>query len=247
MIASAKRKRKPTGLVLWQGPSAIDGGPIVVIATLRTDNRKTGPMVQVWILRADVEPHIAKRRNLDVSICGNCPHKGNGGKGSSCYVIAHQGPLQVYRAWQRGNYVDYVPADHDHLLRDQSIRMGAYGDPCAAPYTVWSNLARLSSLHTGYTHQHATGRNWRFRGLLMASCETLEQSQTAHARGWRTFRTMPSVEQRSPLEILCPATKGTHCADCGLCSGASGARSICIPVHGGKPVLSNYRKHITTT
>jgi hypothetical protein len=41
----------PGGLVLWEGPSRLDGSPIVAIATFRTDNRKTGPMIQTWIIR----------------------------------------------------------------------------------------------------------------------------------------------------------------------------------------------------
>jgi hypothetical protein len=44
--------------VLWKGPSAIDGEPIVLIATgvlgkrggLSTANRKTGAMTQLWIM-----------------------------------------------------------------------------------------------------------------------------------------------------------------------------------------------------
>jgi len=45
-------------VILWRGPSAIDGRPIVVVATgvpsrkgvLRGANAKTGRMTQVWIL-----------------------------------------------------------------------------------------------------------------------------------------------------------------------------------------------------
>ena len=48
--------RKPRGLVLYEGPSEIDGKPIVCIATLDSRNRKTGNMVQTWILRQDVSP-----------------------------------------------------------------------------------------------------------------------------------------------------------------------------------------------
>jgi hypothetical protein len=41
----------PTGYEVWRGPSAIDGAPIVVIATVRSNNRKTGAMLQSWIIR----------------------------------------------------------------------------------------------------------------------------------------------------------------------------------------------------
>lgn len=64
------------GLVLWEGPSRLDGAPIVLIATgMRrgSSNEKTGPMVQTWILRQDVAPHVAQRTGADASVCGDCP------------------------------------------------------------------------------------------------------------------------------------------------------------------------------
>jgi hypothetical protein len=250
MIASVRsrpRPVKPDGLVLYHGPSSFDGECIVVIATLHSENQKTGDMVQTWILRADCEPHLAIQHGRDRSVCWNCPARGNGnGTGNWCYVNAGQAPLQVYRSWVAGNYPTYDPRYHDHLLRGREIRMGAYGDPCAAPYRIWSNLARLSRQHTGYTHQWNQPRFWRFRQLLMASCETLAQAHAAHARGWRTFRSLPCADQRDPsIEIYCPSAR-VQCADCSLCRGASGARSICIEAHGSKPIMANYRKHLVS-
>jgi hypothetical protein len=43
-------------IVLYRGPSLLDGSPIVAIATIGSTNVKTGPMVQTWILRADMNP-----------------------------------------------------------------------------------------------------------------------------------------------------------------------------------------------
>jgi len=64
------------GLELWRGASRLDGAPIVAIATglaAPSSNPKTGPMVQTWILRADVAPHEAQRDGRDASVCGDCP------------------------------------------------------------------------------------------------------------------------------------------------------------------------------
>jgi hypothetical protein len=47
------------GIVIYRGPSILDGSPIVVIATglgSGSSNRKTGALVQTWILRDDVSP-----------------------------------------------------------------------------------------------------------------------------------------------------------------------------------------------
>lgn len=47
------------GFVLYEGPSVLDGAPIVAIATMSTKNAKTGAMVQTWILRANMAPLAA--------------------------------------------------------------------------------------------------------------------------------------------------------------------------------------------
>jgi hypothetical protein len=54
--------KTPNGYILYQGPSAIDGKPIVVIATgfaSKSNNGKTGDMIQTWIIRQDIAPHLA--------------------------------------------------------------------------------------------------------------------------------------------------------------------------------------------
>ena len=62
--------------IFYRGASQIDGAPIVGIATVNSGNRKTGVMVQTWIIRDDVHPVVASRTGADASICGNCPHRG---------------------------------------------------------------------------------------------------------------------------------------------------------------------------
>ena len=64
---------KQRGFILYDGPSVLDGQPIVVIATMETSNRKTGQMVQTWIIRSDISPTDAAKIGLDSSVCGHCP------------------------------------------------------------------------------------------------------------------------------------------------------------------------------
>src|SRR5512145_2281288 len=71
------RLRKPIGLVLYEGPSRITGEPIVVILTglvRPSKNQKTGPMLQCWILRRDMNPIKAGERGKATltAICGVC-------------------------------------------------------------------------------------------------------------------------------------------------------------------------------
>ena len=52
-LPRASAQSKPNGLVLYHGPSRINRREIVVIATglrRKSRNRKTGKMVQIWIL-----------------------------------------------------------------------------------------------------------------------------------------------------------------------------------------------------
>ena len=67
---------KHKGFVIQRGLSPIDGKPFVVIMTMESKNRKTGNMIQVWIMRDDIDPVEAVREGDDYSICGKCPHRG---------------------------------------------------------------------------------------------------------------------------------------------------------------------------
>ena len=58
------------GFVFYDGPSLIDGAPIIGIAVLESSNAKTGNMVQTYILRADMAPLAAIASGDDVSTAG---------------------------------------------------------------------------------------------------------------------------------------------------------------------------------
>jgi len=90
--------------IIYNGPSQIDGKPIVVIATYSNRNRKTGAVVQTYILRSDINPLEASKNGEDYSICGSCPMRGEVtkdpkrkiAKGRRCYVNLGQGVLIVF-------------------------------------------------------------------------------------------------------------------------------------------------------
>jgi hypothetical protein len=239
---------KPNGAVLWRGPSRLDGAPIVAIAVgLAEDssNRKTGAMVQTYILRADMAPTVAIVTGLDKSICGDCRHRGDGnGRGRTCYVNTGQGPLAVFRAYTRGLYpaADDIPA----VGVGRIVRLGTYGDPATVPAGVWRALVSRASGHTGYTHQ------WRetpqLRGLCMASVDSATEALEATLLGWRTFRVVhPGDLTRLKREAICPASaeadRKLQCAQCLACAGADGRRgSIVIQAHGGFAVMANIQR-----
>ena len=241
---------KPRSSIIYNGPSLIDGSPIVVVAIIKSGNRKTGNLIQSHILRADVDPLTASRNGTDFAICGNCTHRGtahdgsNGKKtanGRTCYVNLGQGPLIVYKGLKRGIYPTADREQTRAIGRARMVRLGTYGDPQAVPATVWDDLLAESQGWTGYTHQHDAAPDYR---RLMASADTPQQAEAFHNRGIRTFRVIPVSTWEGngkaalmKAEALCPASKEAGyratCETCKLCTGSNtAARSIAIVAHG---------------
>ena len=206
----------------------------VIIATgfsTPSDNRKTGDMIQIWILCKAVDPVEAIKQGLDRLICGNCRHRGDGhGKERSCYVNAGQAPLGIWRAWKAGRYPTLQFMDG---FAGRKVRFGAYGDPTWLPLPLALAIAGVASGHTGYTHQWRKPSLQPWRQILMASVDTVAELVIARSLGWSTFR-VTSDSNHEATESLCASDRdGTPCADCLACAGVRGGlRSIHIPVHG---------------
>lgn len=217
--------------ILYKGPSMLTGEPIVVVAVFTNTNRKTGAMVQTYILRDNGESPMANAKSLaDAAICGACPHRQ--GLGGACYVNLGQGPRAVYSAYLRGAY---AKGDATAMGNGRMVRLGTYGDPAAVPFEVWSALTAKATGWTGYTHQsRARGFDRRILSLCMISADTAKQADKANASGARTFRVMGKGDTLRAGEIECLSdAKGLTCAECKLCNGAEGkGPSIAIHVHG---------------
>jgi hypothetical protein len=243
-LQSALRKRVWAGVVLYEGPSQIDGKPIVVIANrieTKSTNDKTGNMVQTWIMRSDIAPTEALKTGDDASVCGNCRHRPK--KKGSCYVVVFRAPLGVWKAFHNGRYarpgIDFDKRLVFGLFAGKAFRMGSYGDPAAAPFRVWRSATLNADVVNGYSHQWRDPRFQAFKLLCMASADTPEDMADAHALGWRTFRVRAAQEPVvKGLEAICPASKEagykTDCATCKSCGGNSAkARvSMVIMAHG---------------
>ena len=226
------------GVVVYDGPSAIDGAPILGILTRDSSNVKTGTMDQLWIIRADMSPAEASRTGCDCSVCGGCPHRGRMVDGvlvgRSCYVTLFQGPRAVFDAWARGVY---RAADSLDDIREagagRRVRLGAYGDPAALPAAVVRALVSRAAGWTGYTHQWKSARlAGQLRDILQASCDTLQDLQRATAAGWGTFTVLPTGAEMPIGAVECANSRtGVTCAECMECDGRSG-QHIAIHAHG---------------
>jgi hypothetical protein len=206
----------------------------VIIATgfsNPSDNRKTGDMIQIWILVRQCNPVQAIKKGLDRLICGSCRHRGNGSGGErSCYVNAGQVPLGIWKAWKAGAY---LPLPSVSVFAGRRVRFGAYGDPTHLPLSLALAIAGAASGWTGYTHQWRKPSLQSWRQILMASVDTTAELIIARSMGWSTFRVSPDMDHHT-METLCASDReGTPCADCLACAGSrDGQRAVFIPAHG---------------
>ena len=222
--------------IIYNGPSLLDGKPIVVIATYSNRNTKTGKVVQTYILRSDINPLEASKTGQDFSICGSCPMRGEVttdpkrkiAKGRKCYVNLGQGVLIVFKSFLRGVYKEGDPRT---MGRDRFVRVGTYGDPAAVPSHVWDELLSECETWTAYTHQ----KPWR-PDIAMQSADSYDEAKAHWAAGRRTFRVIVDLgDSDKTNEALCPASKEAgrrvQCTACKLCKGSSLAKSIAIVEH----------------
>lgn len=231
-------QKKLHSFTVWQGPSEIDGSPIALLALRGSSNRKTGALIQTYILRIDVNPMVAVKQGKDRAICGKCRHssKGNGGDGT-CYVNL-QGPASTWKAFQRGKYPLVSMAVASEQVAGEKVRLGTYGDPCAVPQAVWHAFLASVAGCTGYTHGWKEPRYSWLKGYAMASCDTAPEYEQARSEGWRGFYVVPKGTARPEGSFLCPASaeagKKLTCLECMACDGNRTERkaSVYIPVHG---------------
>jgi hypothetical protein len=228
--------------IIYEGPSLIDGSPIVAIAQVKTGNRKTGDMVQTWVIRSDIDPITASRTGADTAICGDCPHKGTPSdkatgwaKDRTCYVNLLFAPNGVFKAYRKGAYD--TAQGHDAIAaiaKGKGVRLCSDGDPAACPSYVWESLTSQAEFVAAYTHNPVNP----MPHTIMTSADNAAQAHSAWDKGERTFRVVSDLAQLiKGKEVLCPASdeagNRATCATCKLCGGNSvKAKSVAIVAHG---------------
>lgn len=235
--------KKPLGYIAYEGPSVIDGRPIVVIVNklAGSANAKTGAdLVQTFIIRADVAPTNALKTGADVSICGQCVHrpilaKYNGQ--APCYVNTDRSVRSVFEAYRRGRYARATPAQLRAVLAGRKVRLGTYGDPAAAPVAMWQEITADATGVVGYSHQwqSADFDHAAWAPLVMASADSIDEAAQANLYGMRVFRVSVGVDRQAG-ETTCPASaeggRKATCDSCMLCGGTrKAARDIVIADH----------------
>lgn len=230
-------KLMPFNAVIYEGPSMLNGDPIFVIATARTSNREIGPMIQFWIVPA-ISPLEAVKTGADAAVCGDCKYRNGGNgqtKGRGCFVEWWRSPENIWQA--RESAEDMTPAFFAACYPGRQFRISGYGDPLAAPLSVWDPLLRVAAGWTAHTHQWHRPEAEPLRAWCMASVDTMEEQHAAAAMGWRTYRVREFGGYVAPDETICPkSAEANHratCATCSLCRGAARpARHVVVAAHG---------------
>ena len=256
-----KSIKEPTGYILYEGKSLYkesDNDIVVILQTGNSANKKTGNMLQVWIMLKDIDPIEANKLGYDIAICGECPLKGIANNdpnrkeaiNRTCYVN-FQTVKTIYRSYKKGNYPKIDPVDASKMIKynkiwcNRGLRFGAYGDPALIPTHVThglrSHLPKSMGI-TAYSHQ-ANYKHANLDPCFMLSCETLDQAKTQWDKGNRTARTIKSVDELQENEMFCPATEqgGSRfqCFQCNLCNAERNKKNIAWLPHGKQHAINN--------
>ena len=219
---------KPTGFVVYEGPSEYNSYPIVAVLTLHSGAEKLGDIPQLWILSQDRKPNAIRGYTpLAQSVCGHCPLQDNG-----CYVTKYRAPRQIWGKWVRGGYPHLPDGDLGRYCDTSVLRLGAFGDSAMLPFEVVWGLSKRVDHTLGYTHQWK--EEWfdsRHLWLCMASADTKADVELAESRGYRWYG--PHAHANA---VQCPwYTRGIPCNKCKLCCGScTSARSVTSQSHGYK-------------
>lgn len=216
------------GVLLWHGPSQINGEPVFATIQFGSANRKTGSMRQTYILSAERSPLAALQNRLEESICGTCPHRPQADGSRSCYVDQRS----LATVWQsvtgsgirtgiatEGRYLtlqevaSLCGVDTKRALEllgmGERVRLGTYGDPAAIPAALWSTLTSQAETWTGYTHQWqneavSSEQRQALKPLVRASVDDAQGYQASTSTGWVPFVVTPDVETGRALRALGP-------------------------------------------
>jgi len=238
----------PAEVLVWRGPSEIDGSMIRVVASslgTTSNNSKTGDMVQVAIIVDAMPFWEACKQGRDKAVCGDCKHRRN--HLSTCYVYGGEA-INPHGMWDRTND---AKADLDGALdairrANKPVRIGMYGDPSAVPFEIISSLVKASQDEEGQLRYTAYTHRWkdcdqRLKELALASVDTEDELATAQGHGWQTFRVVPTSGSPLPAESHCrnAASKElgvrVQCHDCLGCQPAQGSKWI--EVHNIDPKI----------
>ena len=232
-------KKIQGSVTIWEGTSLFNGEPIKVVMSCYTkdsENSKTGPLIQIYILPSDESPKDSYFSKNPI-VCGDCKYLNNG-----CYVQWSN----LTSLW-KSSKKRFIPLDlAAWLCMGLRVRVGAAGDPAAVPSYVWQELLAGVDSHTGYTH-HWKDCDPSLRRLFMASCDSEDETKLASSLGWNVFYVHDGKISDELEYIKCQADGITkNCFSCMLCHGVQSRRSksfvVAEQLHGATSTIYKARQ-----
>ena len=211
--------------------------------TSGASNKKTGDVPTL---------HIGETREESKASCKGCPMLKNG----DCYSQFGTASM-AHSSMIRANNKAKARGERRYTLKQALLkskrsakmaRLSAIGDPGALPLEYLRKAIKairaMGLDPVGYTH------HWRglpeLAGVLMASCDALEDCDQALEMGYRAAVVLPWDHQGSfttpqgAKGIVCPAMTAEErgasltCNECRLCDGSKRGPVIGFPNHGPK-------------
>ena len=143
-------------LIIYDGSSAIDGAPIVAILTGLANasrNAGTGDMLQLYIIRSDMMPEVARHTGADAAICGDCPMRGRVVSLDEARDIAATLP-----AGQRAQLIKRIKTAQDKGQNTINIERACYVIVSQAPTIIFKAYQR--GLYSEATPEEAAQYVW---------------------------------------------------------------------------------------
>jgi len=206
--------------------------PVASLWTVSTSNEKTGVIPTQY---------VGATRDETWASCEGCNLRPDADGG--CYAWGGnsvRGANSVQKAIASGKPGDLASVLERTPRSSKAVRFGAIGDPSQCERKALNAdiaLARSQGFKVlGYTHHwKREPHNGRLKDTLLASCETLEQAESALAKGWLVSVAGP---ESVPGMVTCPhyARPEIQCNRCTLCDvptlRKSGYTGVVFPAHG---------------
>lgn len=208
-------------------------------------NSKTGKGLMVSILpKNGIDLNTVRSKGS--SSCGDCTHARAkyGRKHGTCYTYKRPAGGQGVLGGIQSGFLRCETIDLSSFINKATvlaelsgfIRIGEFGDAGADKETALTIASLLNNIdkhvnRAGYSHQWKKSKALPLRGLLMSSCDNLEEEREARADGWATFTVFGRKDEIK--KNWCPSQKSKgsiNCADCSNCDGREGKR-VYINMH----------------
>lgn len=186
------------------------------------------------------------RVQLDSGACFDCPFSfsANGGKSGGCYT--HKGEIfmgiisklkRLHRAYVAGKIPNYNEKVHAKIVKvihaGNYLRLGSYGEAVTMPEQLVSDMCKVLTKRTAYTHLWVKNEFQWAKKFFMASTDgNTFLANIAENMGWRYFNVGQADGIQCPSDPTIAKEKRVACERCNLCGGASKkAKNIWIKQH----------------